>query len=69
MDRTYVAQQQRRPVNQLSLDLWRDLVARSPRLMSRLVRATLDLLQQDREGNVIEKQLVKEVREGGYHLR
>lgn len=59
LDRTYVAQQRRTPVFQMGLDLWRDGVARHPKLKQRLLAALSDLVARERGGELIDRPLVR----------
>ena len=59
MDRTYVQQQHKTHVHQLGLDLWRDCVVRNKAISERLRQILLELVRQERTGELIDKQLMR----------
>lgn len=59
MDRTYVAQQQKTPVFQLGLELWRDHVIRNKQINERLLAILMDLVHKERTGEMIDRGLVR----------
>jgi cullin 3 len=59
MDRIYVKQQSRKPVHELGLDLWRDLVVRHPRIAPRLVSTMLDMISRERGGERVDRDLLR----------
>lgn len=61
MDRTFVAQQQRTPVYQLGLELWRDNVVRNKAIAERLLAILTDLVMRERSGEMIDRSLIKSV--------
>ena len=61
MDRTYVASQKKTPVYERGLQIFRDEVCRSPRIRDRLLQMLLNLVQRERQGEMIERSLVKTV--------
>ena len=61
MDRTYVAAQKKTPVYERGLQIFRDEVCRCPRIRDRLLQMLLDLVQRERQGEMIERSLVKTV--------
>jgi cullin 3 len=61
MDRVYVKQQNRKPVHELGLDLWRDVVVRHPGIQDRLTNTVLDMIGRERRGEIIDAGLIKAV--------
>lgn len=61
MDRVYVAAQNRTPVHELGLNLWRDVVVRTPKIRSRLLPTLLDLVQKERNGEIIDRSLMHHI--------
>ena len=61
MDRTFVTQQQKTPVHQLGLELWRDHVVRDPRIRQRLLAVLLELVQKERGGDVINNNIFRSI--------
>mmetsp|Transcript_27729 Transcript_27729/g.70664 ORF Transcript_27729/g.70664 Transcript_27729/m.70664 type:complete len:735 (-) Transcript_27729:440-2644(-) len=61
MDRTYVTQNQRKPVFQLGLELWRDHVVRDKVIAERLRAILLDLVQKERTGETIDRALFRSI--------
>lgn len=61
MDRTYVMQQQKTPVFQLGLELWRDHVVRSKSISERLLNVLSERIGKERMGEVIERSLIKAI--------
>jgi hypothetical protein len=61
MDRTYVAQQQRTPVFQLGLELWRDHVVRKKEIGERLRSTLLEQVHKERVGETCERGLIRSV--------
>ena len=61
MDRTYVASQKKVPVYERGLQIFRDEVCRNARIKDRLLEMLLDLVQRERQGEMIERSLVKTV--------
>lgn len=61
MDRTYVLQQQRTPVYFLGLELWRENVVRNRVIFERLLAILIDLVSRERQGEVVERNLIKAV--------
>lgn len=59
MDRIYVKQQNKTPVHQLGLDLWRDVVVRSPRIRGRLLDMLLGMVHRERQGEIVDKSLLR----------
>jgi cullin 3 len=59
MDRTYVPQQDKQPVHELGLSLWKEQVVRSPRIRERLISTLLDLIGRERAGEAIDCVLVR----------
>ena len=65
MDRTFVAQQQRTPVFQLGLELWRDHVVRNKQIAERLLSILLDLVHKERSGETIDRGLFRSITQVG----
>ena len=61
MDRIYVKHQNKTPVHQLGLDLWRDGVVRSRRIRERLQGIMLGLVTRERNGEVIDRALMRSI--------
>ncbi|KAK9835086.1 hypothetical protein WJX84_008857, partial [Apatococcus fuscideae] len=61
MDRIYVKHQNKTPVHQLGLDLWRDLVIYDSSIEGRLRSCLLSLVQRERNGEMIERALIKSI--------
>mmetsp|Transcript_7296 Transcript_7296/g.15933 ORF Transcript_7296/g.15933 Transcript_7296/m.15933 type:complete len:735 (+) Transcript_7296:259-2463(+) len=61
MDRTYVAQQQKVPVFQLGLELWRDHIVRNPQTKERLLSILTGLVHKERTGEIIDRGLFRSV--------
>lgn len=55
MDRTYVTNQNKVPVHELGLNLWRDFIVRNARIKDRLLKTLLDLVHKERTGEVINR--------------
>ena len=68
MDRTYVAQQQKTPVFQLGLELWRDHVIRNKQISERLLATLSDLVCKERLGETIDKGLLRSISQVGVRL-
>ncbi len=61
MDRTYVAQQQRTPVFQLGLELWRTHVVRKKEIGKKLRERLLEQVQKERGGETCERALIRSI--------
>lgn len=61
MDRTYVSQQQKTPVYQLGLDLWREHVVRTPVISDRMLTIIMDMIQKERGGEIVNRSLIRAV--------
>ena len=61
MDRIYVKHQNKAPVHQLGLDLWRDCVVRRPAIKERLLVLMLGLIARERDGEVIDRALMRNI--------
>lgn len=61
MDRVYVMHHNVHTVYDLGLILFRDNIARSPRIKDRLLKMLLSLIQKERTGEVINRGLVKNI--------
>jgi len=59
MDRTYIAQQNKTPVFQLGLELWKQHVVHHPVISRRMLNILLDLINKERSGEVIDRGLVR----------
>ena len=60
-DRTYVTAQKKTPVYERGLQIFRDEVCRNPRIKDRLLHMLLDLIQRERQGEMIERGLLKTI--------
>ncbi|KAK9814178.1 hypothetical protein WJX72_001668 [[Myrmecia] bisecta] len=61
MDRIYVKHNNKVPVRQLGLDLWRDVVVRNKRIMDRLLTILLDHIHRERTGEIIDRSLLRSI--------
>ncbi len=59
MDRTYVQQTGKTPVFPLGVELWRDVVIRSPTIAQRLPGIMLELIHKERTGETIDRSLMR----------
>lgn len=61
MDRVYVKQAHRKPVHELGLDLWRDIVVRHPGIRHRMQNAVLDMVTRERAGDMVDRALIRSI--------
>lgn len=61
MDRIYVKHNNKVPVHQLGLDLWRDTVLRSRVIQERMQGILLQLVHRERSGEVIDRALMRAI--------
>jgi cullin 3 len=61
MDRTYVKQNQKRPVYEMGLAIFCQCCTRAPRVKERLQNLLLDLIKKERDGEKIDRDLVRSV--------
>ena len=61
MDRVYVKQQNKKPVHELGLDLWRDVVVCHPNICDRMQSTLLDMISSERNGEIIDAGLIKSI--------
>ncbi|OIV90285.1 hypothetical protein TanjilG_08322 [Lupinus angustifolius] len=61
MDRTFVPSNNRTPVHELGLNLWRDVVIHSSKTQARLQDTLLELVFRERNGEVINRGLMRNV--------
>ncbi len=61
MDRIYVKHQNKAPVTQLGLDLWRDCVVRRRGIRERMLAMLLDLIHRERTGDIIDRALLRAI--------
>ncbi|CAJ2665651.1 unnamed protein product [Trifolium pratense] len=59
MDRTFVPSSRKTPVHELGLNLWRDVVIHSNKTQSRLLDTLIDLVLKERNGEVINRGLMR----------
>ncbi|XP_004489385.1 cullin-3A-like isoform X1 [Cicer arietinum] len=59
MDRTFIPSQRKTPVHELGLNLWRDVVIHSNKTQARLLDTLLDLVLRERNGEVINRGLMR----------
>lgn len=59
MDRTFVPSNRKTPVHELGLNLWRDVVIHSNETKTRLLDTLLDLVLKERNGEVINRGLMR----------
>lgn len=61
MDRIYVKHNDKAPVHQLGLDLWRDCVVRRRDTRERLLLLLLGNVRKERQGEVIDRALMRSI--------
>ncbi|KAK9113275.1 hypothetical protein Scep_020794 [Stephania cephalantha] len=61
MDRTFIPSTHKTPVHALGLNLWRDNIIHSSNIQTRLLNTLLDLVQEERTGEIIDRWLVRNV--------
>jgi cullin 3 len=61
MDRTFVTNFNKTPVNELGLNLWRDHIVKFPNIRDRLLNTLLDLVHTERTGEIIDRGLMRNV--------
>lgn len=61
MDRVYVKQQNRRPVHELGLELWKDVVVRHPGICGRLQKTLLDMIARERSSEIVDSELIRSI--------
>ncbi|XP_073118727.1 cullin-3A-like [Henckelia pumila] len=61
MDRTYIPSMRKIPVHELGLNLWRDNVLHSSKIQTRLQDTLLELVQHERNGDVINRGLMRNI--------
>ena len=61
MDRIYVKHQNKAPVSQLGLDLWRDHVVRQKGIRDRMLTMLLELIHKERAGDIIDRALLRSI--------
>ena len=61
MDRIYVKHQNKAPVAQLGLDLWRDHVVRQKGIRDRMLTMLLELIQKERTGDIVDRALLRSI--------
>ncbi|ERM98195.1 hypothetical protein AMTRI_Chr01g127990 [Amborella trichopoda] len=61
MDRTFVTNNQKTPVHELGLNLWRDHIIHSPKIQTRLLNTLLELVHRERTGEVINRGLMRNI--------
>ena len=61
MDRTYVPQNEKMPVHELGLHLWKECVVRAPRIKERLLHTLLDMIHRERSGEDVKRDLLKSI--------
>jgi len=59
MDRTYVKQNQRKPVYEMGLSLFCQYCTRAPRVKDRIRNLLLQLLQSERDGEKVDRHLIR----------
>mmetsp|Transcript_9527 Transcript_9527/g.18629 ORF Transcript_9527/g.18629 Transcript_9527/m.18629 type:complete len:744 (+) Transcript_9527:126-2357(+) len=59
MDRTYVKQNQKRPVFEMGLNVFCQNCTRSPRVKDRIKNLLLQLIQQERDGEKVDRNLIR----------
>ncbi|GKV08716.1 hypothetical protein SLEP1_g20312 [Rubroshorea leprosula] len=61
MDRTFIPSTHKTPVHELGLNLWRDVVIHSSKIQTRLQDTLLELIQRERDGEVINRELMRNI--------
>ncbi|MFS8017275.1 putative cullin protein, neddylation [Helianthus anomalus] len=61
MDRTFIPSTHKTPVHELGLNLWRDNVVHTIKIQTRLKDRLLELVQKERDGEVIDRGLMRNV--------
>ncbi|XVF58253.1 hypothetical protein PTKIN_Ptkin07bG0049700 [Pterospermum kingtungense] len=61
MDRTFIPKTRKTPVQELGLNLWRDVVIHSYKIQSRLQDTLLENIRRERNGEVIERGLLRSI--------
>jgi len=61
MDRIYVKHNDKAPVHQLGLDLWRDCVVRRRDTRARLLPLLLGNVRRERQGEVVDRALLRSI--------
>ena len=61
MDRTYVTSNNKTPVHELGLSLWRENVVHSDNVRPRLLNMLLDHIHRERSGEVIDRGLMRNI--------
>ena len=61
MDRIYVKHQNKAPVAQLGLDMWRDHVVRQRGIRDRMLTMLLELIQKERAGDIVDRALLRSI--------
>lgn len=61
MDRHYVRMRHKKPVHDLGLSLFRDVVVRDPALLPRLSETLLESIDKERNGETIDTHLIKSI--------
>lgn len=59
MDRTFIPTQKKTAVFDLGLELWREIIVRSPKIHGRLLDTLLELIHRERMGEVINRGLMR----------
>ena len=59
MDRVFVKNTNRKPVHELGLDLWRDVVVRHSSIRSRMQNTLLEMVGKERGGEMVERGLMR----------
>lgn len=61
MDRVYVVHNNVSPVYDLGLELFRENIVRSPKIKDRLIKFMSNMIQKERQGEVIDRNLLKHI--------
>ncbi|KAG7671586.1 hypothetical protein KSW81_003717 [Nannochloris sp. 'desiccata'] len=59
MDRVFVKNTNRKPVHELGLDLWRDVVVRHPGIRHRMQSTILEMIARERGGEMVDRALIR----------
>lgn len=59
MDRVYVKQVGKKPVHELGLELWRDVVVHNPNIGPRMQSVLLEMILKERNGEIMDRTLIR----------
>ena len=59
MDRIYVKHNNKLPVHELGLLLWRDQIVRQAPIQERILNILLEMIHRERSGEIIDRALIR----------